>query len=63
MKKAERSELSDTEWLLKFDYFVVISEHLNLLNVKMQSIGYTGQAVFAFENKLSVSCTSKGRHA
>lgn len=58
MKNVEHPELADTEWLLKFYYFVDLTAHLNQLNVKIQGIGNTvlslQQAVFAFENKLQL---------
>uniref|UniRef100_A0A3Q2ZWW5 DUF4371 domain-containing protein n=1 Tax=Kryptolebias marmoratus TaxID=37003 RepID=A0A3Q2ZWW5_KRYMA len=58
MKNIEHLELANTEWLLKFFYLVDMTEHLNQLNVKMQSIGNTvlslQQAVSAFENKLEL---------
>lgn len=39
MKDIEHPELANTEWLLKFDHLGDMTEHLNQLNVKMQSIG------------------------
>ncbi|XP_029469398.1 general transcription factor II-I repeat domain-containing protein 2A-like [Rhinatrema bivittatum] len=58
MKNIEHPELANPEWLLKFYYLVDMTEHLNQLNVKMQSVGNTvlslQQAVFAFENKLEL---------
>lgn len=58
MKGVKHPELTNTEWLLQFQYLVDITGHLNQLNVKMQGIGNTilslQQAVFAFESKLEV---------
>lgn len=58
MKGVNHPELTNIEWLLKFYYVVDMTEHLNHLNVKMQGVGNTilslQQAVYAFENKLTL---------
>ena len=56
MKNVEHPELTNPDWQRKFYCLVDMTEHLNELNVKMQSMGYTilspQQTFFAFQNKL-----------